>query len=116
MPGAGKLSPEASARLSTAGGYRRPTAKMGDVSFRSTVHDLEAYTMAQQLIEQWGMKYGANITNWEIARFLDGSQAIVPKPLLDEIDAAIDRVAGSASASAGMSLFQRLASQSCQLK
>jgi hypothetical protein len=102
-PGAGLLSKEARKRLSKEGGYRRTQATMGDVVTKVVVDDLEAYTVAQDLIEKWGMKYGANIENWELTRFSDGSEALTPKLFLDEINDAVDRVAGTASARAGRS-------------
>jgi len=102
-PGAGLLSKQARKRLSKEGGYRRTQATMGDVVTKVVVDDLEAYTVAQDLIEKWGMKYGANIENWELTRFSDGSEALTPKLFLDEINDAVDRVAGTASARAGRS-------------
>lgn len=102
-PGSGKLSKKARERLSKLGGYSRPQVAMGDVVTKVVVQDLEAYTVAQDLIERWGMKRGANIKEWEVTRFVDGSEAIVPKLLLNEIDDAIDRIAGTASARAGKS-------------
>ena len=102
-PGSGKLSKKARERLSEEGGYRRTQVTMGDVVTKVVVDDLEAYTVAQDLIERWGMKRGANIKEWEVTRFVDGSEAIVPKLLLNEIDDAIDRIAGTASARAGKS-------------
>ena len=102
-PGSSLLSKEARARLADLEGYRKTQATLGDVVTKVVVDDLEAYTVAQDLIEKWGMKYGSNIENWEIARFPDGSEALTPKLFSEEISDAVDRVAGTASARAGKS-------------
>ena len=111
-PGAADFGKKAKSRAGEKGAFRRYQVKDGDLLTKSVDHDLEAYTVAQQLIEQWGMKYGANIENWELTRFLDGSEALVPKMLLDEVDAAVNRVAGQASAKVGSDL----SSNTLQLK
>jgi len=107
-PGAEDFSREARARARKIGAYKPIHERMGDVIHKIKVHDLEAFTVATQLIEQWGMKIGANIENWELVRFADGSEALVPKLLLDEVQDAMDRVAGQASARQGVTSRYRL--------
>jgi hypothetical protein len=84
-----------SSRAKKRGGFRRLRERIGgNLSGQRADIDLEAYTVAHKLIEQWGMKLGANIEDWVLHRFPDGSTALVPKMLIDEIDAATERVAG----------------------
>ena len=76
---------------------------------RSTrvIHDLEAYQMAMQLIEEWGLKIGTDAKDFELVRFLDGSERLVPPFFKEEIENQITRLAGEASGRMGAGLMAK---------
>tara|TARA_R100001015_G_C4635214_1_gene204056 strand:- start:8820 stop:14786 length:5967 start_codon:yes stop_codon:yes gene_type:complete len=71
------------------------------------IHDLEAFQMAMQLIEEWGLKLGSDGKDFELVRFLDGSERLVPPFFKEEIEAQIDRLAGEASGRMGAGLMAK---------
>ena len=71
------------------------------------IHDLEAYQMAMQLIEEWGLKFGSDGKDFELVRFLDGSERLVPPFFKEEIETQIDRLAGEASGRMGAGLMAK---------
>jgi hypothetical protein len=96
--GSAPYSKEAQKRSREKGTFQYITQEdaPGLVSGR-VIHDLEAYQMAMQLIEQWGLKYGTNGKDFEFVRFLDGSERLVPPFLVEEIENNMARLAGEAS-------------------
>jgi hypothetical protein len=70
------------------------TRRYSTESGREYVHDAQAYMVAHEVLNEWGFKFGANTEDWVRTYLPDGSDAIVPKMVLDEIEASIDRIAG----------------------
>ena len=59
--------------------------------------DMAARDVAMDIYEQLGLKVGQQ--DWELARFPDGSEAFMPKIMVDELAAALDRATGKLGAS-----------------
>tara|TARA_R100001594_G_scaffold54600_1_gene88135 strand:- start:912 stop:15026 length:14115 start_codon:yes stop_codon:yes gene_type:complete len=59
-----------------------------------TIHDMAAYTAAHEILNAWGFKFGSATEDWVDWVAPDGSRTLVPPMVLDELNAAIDRVSG----------------------
>jgi len=53
-------------------------------------HDMLAYTTAHDLLNEWGFKIG--LGSWERKVLPDGTEALLPHMVINEIEAAVDRV------------------------
>jgi hypothetical protein len=54
-------------------------------------HDMDAYTTAHELLEQWGFKHGKG--EWNRYQLADGSELLLPQMVIDELESALDRAA-----------------------
>ena len=67
-----------------------------------TRHDMAAYTAAHEILNAWGFKYGSATDDWIEWVAPDGSRTLVPKMVLDELNAAVDRVSGQGAFGKGV--------------
>ena len=82
--------------------------------------DMEAYSKAQDIIEQWGFKIAQE--DWELTTLPDGSQMLMPSMMVYEMQSALERAAdigrarGSATYRADASAYSDASSSPYSMK